>query len=678
LTLLVPSDDPIKLVRLCVHNATDHRRQLSATFYAEWVLGMTRDESASHVVTEVDPETGALLARNSFRNDFCECVAFADVNRRPVSMTADRNEFLGRHGSFAAPAALGRIHLTGRTGATLDPCAAIQTRIDLDPGETSVLVFLLGEAENLDEARVLIRRYQNPASTERALEHSTTEWDRILETVQVQTPDPALDLLLNRWLLYQVRSCRLWARSAFYQSGGAFGFRDQLQDVMSLLHAAPDEARDHILRAASRQFREGDVQHWWHPPAGRGVRTRISDDFLWLPYVTSLYVETTGDSSILDQRVPYLAGPLLDPGQEDDLGRPAVADEAGSLFEHCLRALDLGMRLGPHGLPLMGTGDWNDGMNRVGVGWKGESVWLAWFLIDCLGRFAEITRSRGDDSRSSRYREQASALRAAVEKNAWDGSWYLRAFFDDGSPLGSAKNTACQIDSIAQTWGLISGAADRDRSRQAMISVRDRLVRRSEGLVLLLDPPFKLSPPDPGYIKGYSPGIRENGAQYTHAATWVVQAMTLLGQGRLAHDLFTILNPIRHSQSSEQVNLYKVEPYVLAGDVYSQPPHTGRGGWTWYTGSAAWLYRVGLESILGIRRCGNFLTLNPCIPPEWERYEVAYRYHSTRYRIVVENPQNREQGVTSVWLDGEAIGDTRISLADDQEEHQVRVLIGDV
>ncbi|HMF38374.1 MAG TPA: glycosyl hydrolase family 65 protein, partial [Isosphaeraceae bacterium] len=676
LTLLVPTNDPIKLIQLRVRNASSEPRRLSATYFAEWTLGACRDASAMHLVTEVDPETDALLARNTFRVDFADRVAFVDVNRRPRTITADRVEFLGRHGSVAAPAALHSAGLSGRTGAGFDPCASIQTRFDLGPGEATEIVFLLGEAESRGAARELIRRYWQPDSAARALNDVTREWDRTLHAVQVTTPDPSFNLVMNRWLLYQVMSCRLWARTAFYQSGGAYGFRDQLQDVMSLLHASPELTRAHLLLAASRQFVEGDVQHWWHPPAGRGVRTRISDDLLWLPYVTALYVRTTADASVLDESVSYLRAPLLEPGQDEDYRLPAIAEKSGSLYEHCTRALERGLRLGAHGLPLIGSGDWNDGMNRVGAKGQGESVWLAWFLVDCLRSFAQIADTRNDKPMSIRYREQADQLSAAVEKYGWDGAWYLRAFCDDGTRLGSTENRECQIDSIAQSWGVISGAAEPRRARKAMESVLDRLIRRKEGLILLLTPPFDDGPVDPGYIKGYLPGVRENGAQYTHAATWVVLATALLGEGSRAYELFQILNPIEHARDQSAVHRYKLEPYVIAGDVFSQPPHAGRGGWSWYTGAAGWLYRAGLESILGLRRSGDRLTIDPCIPPEWKGFEISYQYRSATYRITVENPQGRERGIATICVDGRPREDATISLTDDGQSHDVRVFMG--
>ncbi len=678
LTLFVPLEDPIKLIRLRLKNAGDQPRRLSAVYYAEWVLGLTRDSAAMHVVTEVDEETGALLARNAFRPDFAGRVAFADVDHRPRSLTADRLSFLGRHGSVAAPSALGRIDLTAREGAALDPCAAIQVALELEPGAEVEVLFLLGEADGVDAVRKLVRHYREPGRAAQVLRDVQARWDDLLGTVQVRTPDTALDLLVNRWLLYQVLACRYWARSGFYQSGGAYGFRDQLQDVMALVHAAPEYTREHILRAASHQFLEGDVQHWWHPPTGRGIRTRIADDPLWLPFVVSHYVAATGDAAILDQAVPYLQARLLKPDQEDDYGLPAVAEPPGTLYDHCLRAFDRvdHQGVGAHGLPLMLHGDWNDGMNRIGSQGKGESVWLAWFAIAGLGRFAAIAESRGDVARASALRRQAEALRSAVEANAWDGDWYRRAYFDDGTPLGSAQNVACRIDSIAQSWAVLSGAGDPARASRALQAVDEYLVDRDGRLILLFTPPFDAEPIDPGYIKGYLPGIRENGGQYTHAATWVVWAFAQLGQGRHGVELLDLLNPIRHAQDPQGVERYKVEPYVVAGDVYSRPPHTGRGGWTWYTGSASWLYRTILEATLGLRREGDRLVIDPHIPPDWPSFEIVYRFRSATYRITVQNPQGVESGPMAVWVDDRPQLEAAIPLVDDGRNHEVRLVIG--
>ena len=496
------------------------------------MLGAHRDQAPLQVVCTLDPESGALFARSAWAGDFAGRVAFADVGRRPRSFTTDRAEFLGRNGAPEAPAALGRARLADRTGELCDPCAALMTGMDLPPGGDDEVVFLLGQADSAEEARRLVRSYGEAGRAQQALEEVQAEWDRILGAVQVRTPDPALDLMLNRWLLYQVLACRVWGRSGFYQSGGAFGFRDQLQDAMALVYGAVEEARAQILRAAARQFEEGDVQHWWHPPAGRGVRTRITDDLYFLPFVTCHYVATTGDAALLDEQVPFLRAPVLQPDQEEDYGLPEVSEETGTVYEHCVRALEYGLRLGPHGLPLMGTGDWNDGMNQVGAGGQGESVWNGWFMLATLREFAGLAEQRRDAARAAWCRERAEALRRALEEHAWDGGWYRRAYFDDGTPLGSAQNDECQIDSIAQSWAVISGAGDPERARKAMAAVEERLVRDADRLILLFAPPFDRGSLEPGYIKGYVPGIRENGGQYTHAATWVVLATALLGQGQ--------------------------------------------------------------------------------------------------------------------------------------------------
>ena len=676
LLLLVPPDDPVKLACLTVRNTSHRPRRLTATYYAEWVLGTIRDNAPLQVVCERDAEAGAVLARTAWGGSFAGRLAFVGVGARPHWFTADRAEFLGRHGSPAAPAALRRVGLSGRVGPTLDPCAAVMTEINLAPGQTEEIVFVLGQADGPDEVRRIVRSYTAPGQSTQALAALRAKWDGILNTIQVRTPDPAIDVLVNRWLLYQVLACRVWARSAFYQSGGAYGFRDQLQDVMALVYGAAGETKAQVLRSAARQFEEGDVQHWWHPPSGAGARTRITDDLFFLPLAVHHYVTATGDAALLDEPVPFLKSPELRPDQEEDFNLPGVSEQTATVYEHCVRALEHGYRLGPHGLPLMGTGDWNDGMNKVGAGGKGESVWNGWFFVTVLKAFAELAGRRGDAPRAAWCRERAEALRAALEANAWDGAWYRRAYFDDGTPLGSAQNDECQIDAIPQAWAVISGAADPSRAQRAMAAVEERLVRPEGKLIQLFDPPFDRGALKPGYIKGYVPGIRENGGQYTHAATWVVLAVALQGRGNRALELWNMLNPICHSATPSEVQRYKVEPYVICADVYGVPPHVGRGGWTWYTGSASWLYRVALEAILGLRLAGDTLRAEPCVPASWPGYEVTYRHRSATYRIRVENAAGTGHGVRSVTVDGQAAEGGAVRLCDDGREHDVRVTLG--
>jgi cellobiose phosphorylase len=676
LLVLVPPDDPVKLLCLTVRNAGDRPRRLSATFYAEWVLGTLRDNAPLQVVCERDVASGAILARSAWAGPFAGLLAFAAAGPRLRSATADRTEFLGRNGTLSAPAALGRADFSGSAGPALDPCAALMTEIVLAPGQTDEVVFVVGQAESLEQVRRLIGTYTDAGRAREALAEVQRLWDRILCAIQVTTPDAGLDLMVNRWLLYQVLACRVWGRSAFYQSGGAYGFRDQLQDIMALVHSSPDVARAQIQRSAARQFEEGDVQHWWHPPTGIGVRTRITDDLFFLPLAVHHYVTATGDAALLDERVPFLRSPELRPDQEEDFGLPEVSGQTGTVYEHCVRALERGYRLGPHGLPLMGTGDWNDGMNRVGAEGKGESVWNGWFFVAVLKAFAELAGRRGDTQRAAWCRERAEALRAALEANAWDGAWYRRAYFDDGTPLGSAQNDECQIDAIPQAWAVISGAAEPSRAVRAMAAAEERLVRPEGKLIQLFDPPFDKGALQPGYIKGYVPGIRENGGQYTHAATWVVLAVASQGRGDRALGLWNMLNPIYHATTPSEVQRYKVEPYVVCADVYGIPPHVGRGGWTWYTGSASWLYRVALEAILGLRVTGDTLRVEPCIPAGWPGYEVTYRHGSATYRIRVDNSAGTGRGVRSVIADGQPAAGGAVPLRDDGRGHDVRVTLG--
>jgi cyclic beta-1,2-glucan synthetase len=673
----VPLDAPVKISLLRLRNQTDRKRRLSITSYHELVLGVQHSTSAPFIITEVDETTGTITARNPYNNEFADRVAFVEMSESERTVTCDRKEFLGRNGSLASPAALRHAKLSGHAGAGLDPCAAMQSYVELAPGESHQIIILLGEGANIDEARTLAARFSKASEVNQAFERVLSHWDELLSTIEVHTPDAAMDTLLNRWLLYQALACRVWSRSAFYQSGGAYGFRDQLQDVMALVYSKPDIAREQIVRAASRQFKEGDVQHWWHPPTGRGVRTRFSDDLLWLPYVADFYIEVTGDASVLDEVVPFIEAPLLQPDESESYTQPTVSTETASVYEHCARALDRSLAVGAHGLPLMGAGDWNDGMNRVGYLGKGESVWVGWFLHTTLDGFAQFSEARGETKRTAAYREHLTSLKKALEEHGWDGDWYRRAYFDDGTPLGSAQNEECRIDSIVQSWGVISGAADKHRATRAMSAVEQYLIRRGDGLVILFTPPFDKGALDPGYIKGYVPGVRENGGQYTHAALWTLIAYANLGDGDRAGELFALLNPINHASTRAGLHKYKTEPYVAAGDVYAVPPHTGRGGWTWYTGSASWMYRAGLESILGFELRGERLRIEPCIPRSWRGYEMSYRRGRTRYSIKVENPSGISRGVAEVWLDDVLQPTFEIPLADDGKTHQVRVVLGE-
>ena len=678
LVQFVPLGDPLKVSVLTIENRSGRSRRLSVTAYAEWALGTSRGASAPRIVTALESETHAILVRNPWNTEFGGRVAFLDLGGRQTAWTADRTEFLGRNGAPDRPAGLERgYRLEGAVGAGMDPCAALQTSFELASGARTEILVLLGQADGAPAAADLIRRGR-AADHEAMLRDVASYWDATQGIVQVQTPDRSMDLLLNGWLIYQTLACRLWARTAFYQAGGAYGFRDQLQDVIALVPARRELAREHLLRAAAHQFAEGDVQHWWHPPSGRGVRTRISDDRLWLPYAVDRYLAVTGDAAILDEAVPYVEGPALRPDQTDAYFQPERSAESASLYDHCVAALDRSLAVGTHGLPLIGTGDWNDGMNRVGNLGRGESVWLGWFLYTVLAAFAPLAEARGDRARAEGWRAHMKALRRALERDGWDGDWYRRAFFDDGTPLGSAANAECRIDSIAQSWSVLSGAANPPHAERAMAAVEQYLVRRGDGLALLFTPPFDKSDVDPGYVKGYLPGIRENGGQYTHGAIWSVLAFAALGDGDKAGDLFSILNPINHAATRAGVQRYKVEPYVMAADVYTEPPHVGRGGWTWYTASSGWMYQAGLEWILGFRLRGTTLLLDPCIPRAWPRFEIDFRYHSATYQIIVENPTGVSRGVASAELDGQVLpGDgAAIPLADDGATHKVRVVLG--
>jgi cyclic beta-1,2-glucan synthetase len=680
LLTFVPIDEsggaPVRIQRLRLRNDSPRRRRLSATSYVEWVLGESREDTQLHVVTNWDGESRAMFARNAYHPDYGNRVAFAGASRPISSYTADRTEFLGRNGTRARPAALARQSLSGRCGAGLDPCAALQVSLDLEPGGQAEVTFVLGQAADAAQARDLARRFGDTRPVELAFRDTCAWWDRVLGSLQVETPDLALNFLLNRWLLYQTLSCRVWARSAFYQSGGAFGFRDQLQDAMALVYAVPGLAREQILAAAARQFVEGDVQHWWHPQSGAGVRTRISDDLLWLPYVVAHYVRVTGDATVLDESISFLAGLPLEANETERYFVPETSPEAASLLEHCRRAIARAGSTGLHGLPLIGGGDWNDGLNLVGPDGKGESIWLAWFLVDVLQQFGELLDNRRQTDEANAYRMRARDLAAAVESRGWDGAWYRRAYFDDGTPLGSRDNAEARIDSLPQSWAVISGAADPTRAGEALRSVEEQLVREKERLILLFSPPFENPSHNPGYVQGYPPGVRENGGQYTHAAVWVALAFAQRGDGKRAAELLGMLNPVTHARTPDEVATYKVEPYVVAADVYTLAGHVGQGGWTWYTGSSGWLYRVWIEEMFGFKLRGDRLILDPVLPPDWPSIRITYQYRGARYEIVVENPDQVCRGVAWIEVDGERLSEKGIPLHDDGARHAVVVRLG--
>lgn len=675
----VPMDAPVKVVRLRLTNSGGRPRRLSAFAYAQWVLGGLPQESGRLVETRFDAETGAVLATNRQRGEFSERVAFAAAvatGSTDVSWTADRAAFLGAYGSAERPAALlSGDRLEGRSGAGLDACAAFQVPLTIDPGETVEVAFLLGEAESEGAARAVLARFREADEVAKALEMARAYWREMLERVRVETPSPALDLMVNGWLAYQNLACRVWGRSAFYQSGGAFGFRDQLQDSSALLYLDPSLTRQQIVLHAAHQFVEGDVLHWWHPPLSKGIRTRFSDDLLWLPYITAFYLGATGDDSVLDEHARFVTARLLEEGEDEAFLVPEDSGERASVYEHCCRALDRSLTRGAHGLPLMGTGDWNDGMNRVGREGRGESVWLGFFLHAILDDWIPLCEARGDGARAERYRTYRSELAAALNDTGWDGAWYRRAYYDNGAPLGSAANDECRIDAIAQAWAVLSGVAPPERAEMALDALEEHLVSEREGIIRLLTPAFDRTPHDPGYIKGYLPGVRENGGQYTHGALWAVRALAEAGRRHRAARLLEMVSPVAHARTPGEVAVYRTEPYVIAADVYGVAPHVGRGGWTWYTGSAGWMFRVALESVLGLTlQGGRFLCLRPCIPDDWPGFTLRYRHAGATYEIAV-----TRGGEASATLDGEPLahedGAVLVPLRGGGVVHRVEVVL---
>lgn len=673
MTFFTDLEAPVKYFVIRLHNHSGRTRRLSATGYIEWVLGDARTKYLKHTITELEKSSGAILAKNAYNSSFANRVAFFDADGPSKAITTDRTEFLGRNGTMSNPDGLNRARLSGKTGAALDPCAVIQIAFDLAEDEGHEIVFRLGAGKNNTHALEVIHASQGSEAARKALEKIHQYWKSALGVIQIKTPDLALNILANGWLTYQTLACRIWARSGFYQSGGAFGFRDQLQDVLSLLHAQPQLAKAQILLCASRQFQEGDVQHWWHPPGGRGVRTTCSDDRLWLPYVTLAYLEATADTSPLDEPINYLEGRQLASGEDSYYDLFIRSDASASLYEHCVRSIEISLKFGTHGLPLIGSGDWNDGMDKVGHHGKGESVWLAFFLYDILVRFSEIALLKKDEVFSTRCKTEAEKLRVRIREQAWDGEWYRRAYFDDGTPLGSRMNEECQIDSIAQSWSVLSGAGDADRIRTAMRSADKHLVRNEDGLIQLFNPPFDKSDLNPGYIKGYVPGVRENGGQYTHAAIWLAMAFAAVGDRKRTWELMQIINPLNRSNSEEKIVIYKTEPYVIAADVYAEPKHKGRGGWTWYTGSAGWMYQFIIGSLLGIKKQGDHLQFAPCLPEEWKNFEVNYQFQESTYHIQYTQTGAGNKETIKVVLDDIVCENGRIPLVNDGKNHEVSI-----
>jgi cyclic beta-1,2-glucan synthetase len=668
-TVFVPLDKNLKVVQLKLTNQDSEEKSLAVYYYLEWVLGVSREQNAPYLVTE--NQDNVLFCRNVYQEEFRGRVAFlATLGGNCQSFTTDRKEFFGMNSGLQAPAGLQADQLAGKSGNGMDPCGVMQTKISLKPGEEKEIYFLMGDEADKEAALSLLSSCNSAGCLQDSWQTVRTYWDHLLSAIQIKTPEPTMDLLVNRWLLYQTLVCRVWARSAFYQSGGAFGFRDQLQDVMALAVVKPEITRQQIILHSSRQFAEGDVQHWWHQENGKGIRTKFSDDLLWLPYVTADYLEHTGDVSILTVKTPFLQQDLLAPEEDEKYAVPALSEQAVSVYEHCIRAIDHSLKFGEHGLPLMGTGDWNDGFSAVGREGKGESVWLGWFLIATLKNFIPVCELQGDSARAEKYRTIVAELSENMDQYAWDGAWYRRAYYDDGTPLGSISSPECQIDAIAQSWSVISGNARESRAEDAMLALERYLWDKEEALLKLFTPPFDKTEKNPGYIRGYTPGVRENGGQYTHAAIWAILAFTKMGENDKALALFQMLNPINHSRTSQEAAKYKAEPYVMAADVYTVQPNVGRGGWTWYTGAAGWMYQVALEGILGFKIENDKLTVSPGVPRHWPEFTVEYCYKTAHYQIKV---QLNGPAAKSLSVDGIRQDSFPVLLKDDGQNHTIEI-----
>ncbi len=680
LVVFVPMDAPVKIISLTIRNNSKVSKTLSATMFAEWVLGTNFETSKDYVITKFDKERGTIFATNPYNEDYRNNVSFLACNSEIKWATSSRREFLGRNGAINIPQSL--INKGNWSGnievVTFDPCGALETKLVLEPNQEKEIIFLLGQAENRWHAEEIIDQYKRPKQVRESFNATRHFWKDTLNKISINTPNHEMNTLVNEWLPYQVLSCRFWGRTSFYQAGGAYGFRDQLQDSLALIYANPALTREQILNSARHQFVEGDVMHWWHAPKNKGVRTKISDDLLWLPYVTSEYIKATGDKSVLKETIPYLKMPVLNPDQEDLYGEPEVSDITGTIYDHCLRAINHSLRFGEHGMPLIGTGDWNDGLNSVGNEGKGESVWLGWFLYTVLSEFSNICEIESDKDTRNAFESTANKLKLSLNTNTWDGNWYKRAWFDSGKPLGSRENEECFIDSISQSWAVISKAGDPEKAQKALESAEEHLVKEEDKTILLLTPPFNHTHPHPGYIQGYIPGIRENGGQYTHAAIWFVIAQALAGNNNKAMDLFDMINPINHTKNPEATYKYKAEPYVIAADVYSNPLHKGRAGWSWYTGSASWMYRAAIEYILGFKLMGDHILIEPNIPDYWDNFQITYHHGNTKYFINVINKKTLPKGSIGIKINGTQIPGNKIPLSNEQQEYMIEVELGDI